>query len=251
MKKIILVATFLLLNSIAPGGWATATFDSSTYAKLAYQGFTGGGGAGSVDLSILDLSLTPGGHATPIGAATGTLNESVNTDGDGVSLAPGEMIELESAVQGTASNGQVTAASSSSAILEIINSFADPVTLEFSLTSGFNFFTNADPGDAANAYLEMLVVVYDLSSVVPDVFLVDRLLDSLLGDPNDSSGGLVTQSIFVDMPASGAFGVDIILTAEGSASATQSVPEPYLIVLLCTGLGVLGLSKRLNSVRRS
>lgn len=245
MRKTILIGVLLLLGSVAPASWATALFESSSYAKLTYEGFTGPVGAGSVEVSIFDLSVTPGGHVSANGNASGVLDEAVSTDGDGSGLLAGESVEVMSSVSGEAIDGDVSGASSVGGIFEVFNNFLDTVTLEFTLATSYDFTHGADPGDSATAFLEMLVVVYDLAGVVPDAYIVDLVLDSLLGDPSETSNGIVSQTLFVDLPVGGAFGIDLFLTSEGSAVAKAvGVPTPGVILLVVLGLGMLGVTRR-------
>ncbi|MCP5443672.1 MAG: hypothetical protein H6968_11615 [Chromatiaceae bacterium] len=245
MKKLIQYLGFLLFCSMASTSWATAIFDSSTYFKLTYEGFTtNAGGGGSLDVTVVDLSITPGGGIATNGNATGSFAEAADTNGNGASLNVGEWVELESSVAGQTTNGDVSGASSVGAILEIVNNFAETVTVEFSLMSGYDFFTSADSGDSADAFLEMVLVAY---GSIPDDFVVDRILSKLPlpGDANETSNGLATQSLFFDLPAGEFIGIDAFLTAEGSAEASMlTVAEPGLIGLLVLGLSVLGISRK-------
>ena len=240
MRKIILVSGFMILSSVASVSWATAIFDSSAYAKLTYSEITG---AGSATVSISELSATPGGHITASGNATGSFTETASTNGGGSSLSVGEWIELESTVGGSATNGDVSGASAVQGILDIANTSSnEDVTLEFLLEYSLDFSTGADPGDAAEAFLDMLVVAFD---PIASIDVVDILWDTTNGDPDASGSG--NQLITIKLGALESGGIIVFLSADGSADAPSSVPAPGIPGLFILGLGTLGLSRKFIS----
>lgn len=212
-RTLVLTASVSLLIAI-PALADEVTIDLGTPAVEGSAKFTGSASVTTKSASISVNPITSGGGSTfPTTAGyTATPGQfTFYSDPTAIAPVPGSYASMAADIGYSAS---------------ITNSTSSPESETFTVSVDYAItVTGSDPQDLAHILLQSQLVGFPP--------------DSFSDDSTSNATGTVSQSIQVSVPAMTTYTLD--LTADATATAAESIPEPASFFLLGGGLGALAL----------